>query len=388
MGAGFVVAILLAGKSYAQQSGDICDVLKRKDSPLYARNARGLRAHGGLDPQEIINDVLAQSGVRQGNGIPPQIQAIAVSPLNFPEIRGNAEAKFCPDTHEYVFYDPDYMDRLSAGSGKPWAVYFLFAHEVGHHQSAATTNNSGDLPQLELSADHYAAFTLARMGATLSELIRAVDMIADENDGHEHPGRLKREAAVREGYSDEHPVIVEPPAADTGRKNPPQVQGPAFQQSSGACQTGNLVYDSQCASCDRQRLSILEAERNGTISAVGRMSFYNYCTAKGVQLGMPAPAASAKLSSSDYQQCVQTRLQIADFERSGKLAPATLKQIEGAYRAGYCGRAETQPSTDCQRYLEEWQNRGNYQYRNQPGAMKQYEDGLRKTLHVYSCPGF
>lgn len=190
-----------------------------------------------------------------------------------------------------------------------------------------TANDAGDHRQFELKADHYAAFTLARMGAQLPDLLHAVDMIADENDGLEHPGRAKREAAVKEAFSDSVPgPIAEKPLSPTDPnftlpQTNPNVRSPVRPPSSNACQTGNLLYDSQCASCDRLRLSIIESERNGNIAVGGRMSYYNNCTVNGILLVVPAPSASAKLSASDYQQCVQTRLQISEFEQVSKGTP-------------------------------------------------------------------
>jgi hypothetical protein len=387
-----ILLLIVRTSAFAQGadkgSGDICSVLERKDEPLLSRGFPGLRARENQTTQQIVDEILAYSGLKPGSGTPQQIEAIATSHR---EVHGNAEAKICGNYKQYIFYDPQYFESLGGASGTSWPQYFLFAHEVGHHLFSHSLNDAGDRMQLEMNADRFAAFTLARMGAPLQDVLRAVDMIADERDIGQHPSRKSREAAVQEGYRNNMAQLPQ----DSGLpiRQPQSLRIPSVSPApagSASCKspTGDLSYESACASCDRLRGSILENERNGTVASGGRMSFFNSCTFKGINLAVPAPSPSAKLSDSDYRQCVQTRLQIADFEQSHKLPAATLNQIKGAYRAGFCERAETQPTSVCERYLQEWQDRANYQYRNQPGAMQSYENALRQTLHANHCPGF
>jgi hypothetical protein len=168
------------------------------------------------------------------------------------------------------------------------------------------------------------------------------------------------------------------------------ISGPAAPPSlpTDSCPTtGDLAYQSACGSCARLRDQIAQNERNGIIASMSRESFYNNCTAKNIRLSIQAPPVAAHLSAEDIRQCLSARIQLNDQ----RLPAATIAKIRGAYEAGYCSLADQRsltPPTECDRYIAEWNNRANYIYKDQPGAMQRYEDALLQTLRTYRCPGF
>jgi hypothetical protein len=387
-----VVAIVFLGcissvwSCPAAQGDDICSSLtKRKTDPLYGHGFPALSARENLTPQEMVDGILTSSGLRRTSGTPEQITAIATSDY---EVHGNAEAKICDDGKEYVFYDPDYFASLGRGYGTPWAQYFLMAHEIGHHLHNHVLNGVGDALELEANADRFAAFALARMGASQQDLIAAVDSIADENDLVHHPGRVKREAAVRDGYQEYvNGLTAQHMVGSSPQPTPPIVPWLTTESTTSVCDAthGDLAYQSKCNSCERQRAQILNQERNGTIDHLGRTSFYNACTWEHIDLPMPVPSRSATLSQNDIRDCMNGRISIANLESRGQTPPATMSKIRGAYAAGYCERAESQPTPICQTYMKQWAERGNYQY---PEAQHRYEAALLQTLRANGCPGF
>lgn len=113
----------------------------------------------------------------------------------------------------FILYDRKFMNTLSNYTSN-WSNLFVLAHEVGHHVNGHTldltlyANDVVDSPKLslkrkqELEADKFAAFVLAKMGATYNQTAAAINLLPTSSDDtySTHPTKNKRIEAIRLGY--------------------------------------------------------------------------------------------------------------------------------------------------------------------------------------------
>jgi len=114
----------------------------------------------------------------------------------------------------YILYDKEFMNLINRNTND-WSNLFVLAHEVGHHINGHSidillyANDVVDAPSLEkkreqeLEADEFAAFVLAKLGATLSQLNNVITLISDNSDDtySTHPSRDKRIAIIKKGHN-------------------------------------------------------------------------------------------------------------------------------------------------------------------------------------------
>ncbi len=101
----------------------------------------------------------------------------------------------------YIFYNPDFFDKLNEVTGSEWSSISILAHEIGHHLNGHTLAGGSISPQIELEADEFSGFVLKRMGASLDESQQAIKKMASTKDSHTHPARDKRMVAVARGWT-------------------------------------------------------------------------------------------------------------------------------------------------------------------------------------------
>lgn len=99
-----------------------------------------------------------------------------------------------------IRFNPKYMQWISKVSGDKWSSYALIAHEIGHHVKGHTKKRSGSKPRVELEADEFAGFILARLGASLEQAQEVMNYIAGETASKSHPGRVARKQAIKKGW--------------------------------------------------------------------------------------------------------------------------------------------------------------------------------------------
>ena len=85
-----------------------------------------------------------------------------VQPANVPNAAASARSG-----QRYIEYNPSFLSQLRSGAQTNWAVYSVLAHEIGHHLQGHTIQAGGSRPAIELEADEYSGFVLARLGARL-----------------------------------------------------------------------------------------------------------------------------------------------------------------------------------------------------------------------------
>jgi len=101
----------------------------------------------------------------------------------------------------YIFYNPEFFDKLNEVTGSEWSSISILAHEIGHHLNGHTLSGGSISPAIELEADEFSGFVLKKMGASLDEAQQAIKKIASTKDSHTHPARNKRMVAIARGWS-------------------------------------------------------------------------------------------------------------------------------------------------------------------------------------------
>lgn len=138
-----------------------------------------------------------------------QIMRFTGLPQNFTVVEApvpNAAAVILLDEQQIpqrvIAFNRDFIDIVrKATDGNTWAPISIMAHEIGHHLSGHTITPGGSQPPTELEADKFSGFVLYKMGASLDDAQTAMSrLVADGPDGHTHPGRGKRLAAIRDGW--------------------------------------------------------------------------------------------------------------------------------------------------------------------------------------------
>ncbi len=113
------------------------------------------------------------------------------------------------DGRRILVYDPKWLAGLRTTTGTDWAAVFVLAHEMGHHYLGHTLGGppASGYATAELEADQFAAHTLRRLGASLSEAKSAVDKFVVDNVESAHtPKKADRIAAIEKGWNSASPA--------------------------------------------------------------------------------------------------------------------------------------------------------------------------------------
>lgn len=124
--------------------------------------------------------------------------------------KGNAKAVMLKrgNIHEqYILYDVNFLNEMAdkmsdANVAAPAAATFILAHEVGHHIKAHTLNFAESNPKIEMEADEFAAFTMAKIGYSLNDVLQTprTEKSLDTKYWFNHPGRIDRMKAAFKGW--------------------------------------------------------------------------------------------------------------------------------------------------------------------------------------------
>lgn len=99
----------------------------------------------------------------------------------------------------YILYNQTFMYNIGQRINY-WASLSILAHEVGHHLNGHSLQAGGSRPNIELEADKFSGFILAKIGASLEETQSAIMALASENGSFTHPGKSARLAATANGW--------------------------------------------------------------------------------------------------------------------------------------------------------------------------------------------
>ncbi|MBK5214284.1 MAG: hypothetical protein JJE55_11565 [Flavobacteriaceae bacterium] len=101
----------------------------------------------------------------------------------------------------YILYDEAFFTRVSASTGTDWGLTSILAHEVGHHLNGHTLMGGGSNHKVELQADEFSGFVLARMGCSLADAQSAVSKLLPDEASATHPAKQDRLNAIEVGWN-------------------------------------------------------------------------------------------------------------------------------------------------------------------------------------------
>lgn len=143
----------------------------------------------------VFRDILAATGIP---GVESRILIRASTETS------NAFAGFMgkgPGRKRVIFYNATYVQQLKSKTGNYWAMVFVVAHEAAHH-IMGHLEFEGENHTVELEADRYAGFILARMGASHEDAVAAVRAFENKDATLTHPAVEQRVQMISLGWSD------------------------------------------------------------------------------------------------------------------------------------------------------------------------------------------
>lgn len=101
----------------------------------------------------------------------------------------------------YIVYDNAFLENLDNYARTKWASLSVMAHEMGHHYRNHVVDVRGSTPAKEIEADYFSGYVMAKMGASLSEAMAAMQQIASERASSTHPAKSSRLTAITQGWN-------------------------------------------------------------------------------------------------------------------------------------------------------------------------------------------
>jgi hypothetical protein len=124
--------------------------------------------------------------------------------------------QICPGDHNYIAFYYPWLEQVYSETNSNWALFGIFAHEIGHYALNHDRTSLGSKPRLELEADEFAGLILAEMGASLEEAQTAyrsptmwINGVVTHNSTH--PPISQRLAAVEKGWRRANGTSASPP---------------------------------------------------------------------------------------------------------------------------------------------------------------------------------
>lgn len=102
-----------------------------------------------------------------------------------------------------IVYNRSFLQRIQTSSGTSDIYYSILAHELGHHLGGHTVSMSPEPRLLELSADYFSGFAMARLNKSLESAqaaMRAMGSIYGMEGSASHPGIEARLKEIRKGW--------------------------------------------------------------------------------------------------------------------------------------------------------------------------------------------
>jgi len=111
----------------------------------------------------------------------------------------------------YILFDSAFFNTVSSSTGTDWGSTSILAHEIGHHLNGHTLNGTGSNHDIELEADVFSGFVLARMGCSLEDAQAAISKILPDEASSTHPAKQDRLDAIEKGWNNGKTKIIEVP---------------------------------------------------------------------------------------------------------------------------------------------------------------------------------
>lgn len=105
------------------------------------------------------------------------------------------------DIERFILYDDEFFQKVSSTTGTDWGLTSILAHEVGHHLNGHTLKSGGSNHKIELQADEFSGFVLARMKCSLEDAQSAVSNLLPDKASATHPAKIDRLNAIEKGWN-------------------------------------------------------------------------------------------------------------------------------------------------------------------------------------------
>lgn len=135
---------------------------------------------------EMVNTIVSQIGI---------VQNFIVEAANVLNAKAHVS-----DYKRYIYYSEDFMRKLAADMPGNWPSLTILAHEVGHHIQGHTLKPGPGRPEMELEADRFSGFIVARLGGSVDDATQTL-VAASEFGSATHPPRSARIEAVINGWN-------------------------------------------------------------------------------------------------------------------------------------------------------------------------------------------
>jgi hypothetical protein len=106
------------------------------------------------------------------------------------------------DNKRYILYSQKFFEDIKEQTGTKYGAISVLAHEIGHHLAGHTLSEKEARSTLELEADRFSGFILAKMGANMDEACAAMNIFGSEIENETHPGKNTRLAAIVNGWEE------------------------------------------------------------------------------------------------------------------------------------------------------------------------------------------
>lgn len=164
------------------------------------RSFHGLTSTG---PRRFESDEEAQTIVDRIARFLPVWNQVRAYVTDDPNTVANAEANMDASGNPIIGFNRVYMRDLKAQAGNYWALVGIAAHEVGHHTGNHITMSQDNCKlnnDIELQADFYAGFALAKMGVKRDDAISTMRSMP-QSATCSHPPREQRVVVIDRGWT-------------------------------------------------------------------------------------------------------------------------------------------------------------------------------------------
>ena len=192
------VLFLMSLNAFSQELSSYVDNSKTANELCVALKGNSFSTED--DANKALDDIISVIGVSRNFILKPCENISNAMAISLKGIR-------------YVFYNKEFMREINTNV-KYWGNMSILAHEIGHHinghtidvilyaSEAVEEESLATSRMMELQADEFSGFVLAKLGATLSQASEAISkFIPDEDDTYStHPTKSKRLKAIKRGY--------------------------------------------------------------------------------------------------------------------------------------------------------------------------------------------
>lgn len=151
-----------------------------------------------------VNSVFAFESDKEEEEALRLIMGYTGLPSNFSLVAADVEnaAAVIYKNRRYILYNQKFIEGVKKKTKNKYGYLSILAHEVGHHLSGHTFSEDESRPNLELEADRFSGFVLAKMGATIQESCSAMEIFGNNTESSTHPSKKTRITAIVNGWKE------------------------------------------------------------------------------------------------------------------------------------------------------------------------------------------